>query len=102
MLIQLIMVIKIVKFYNNYCHDIPVGIELASSGNEIFNNIFAHYTQTDNEHDMFHNAGWGLSSFTGTYPNAVKPVNNYIFNNTLYEMLDYAYLGWAKEEYLVQ
>jgi hypothetical protein len=72
------------KVYDNYFHDLPIGMQISASGNKIFFNTFSNLTLSTNSHASQGNSGWGIE-ILGDVQSA-DPDSNYIFNNTFYNL----------------
>lgn len=83
-----------VHFYNNYIHDVVFGVQVSSSNNYFYFNIFENLTLTSvNEHAL-NAGGWGSQVISGDIN--TKNSNNYFINNTFYNLNHWGqnYTGW--------
>lgn len=86
------------KVYNNYIHDIIFGIQVSSSNNYFYFNVFK-----DLKLDSWNEHGIGDGGFAfhiiEDWQNA-SPDHNYVFNNTFYNLRNYAFTYTARYAYL--
>ncbi len=83
-----------VHFYNNYIHDVVFGIQVSSSNNYFYFNIFENLTLASvNEHAL-NAGGWGSQVISGDIN--TKNSKNYFINNTFYNLNHWGqnYTGW--------
>lgn len=80
-----------VKFYNNYIHDIIFGLQISSSNNYIFSNIFENMTKTSSNVHARGAGGFGSQIIADTQ--LEKETNsNFFINNTFINLIDYPHL----------
>lgn len=80
-----------VKFYNNYIHDIIFGLQISSSNNYIFSNIFENMTKTSsNVHAR--GAGGFASQIISDTQQEKETNSNFFINNTFINLIDYPHL----------
>jgi hypothetical protein len=73
------------RFYNNYVHNIVVGLQLMTSKNQVFYNIFDSMTVSTNLHTTQSNSGFGIQHATDFHSD-LPPDSNFVFNNTFYDL----------------
>jgi len=77
------------NFYDNYIHDIVFGIQVSSIGNKFYYNIFKDLIiESTNEHSS--SGGWMMQMIGDGQQ--VRTSDNYVFNNTIYNTIEYACL----------
>ena len=74
------------EIYNNYFVNTPMGLQVSSSDNKFYFNIFDNMTRSTS---TYSSDGFAFSILQAESPNS--PKNNYIFNNTIYNTKDYAF-----------
>ncbi|MCB0749387.1 MAG: hypothetical protein KDC90_18130, partial [Ignavibacteriae bacterium] len=79
-----------VNFYNNYIHDVVFGIQISSSNNKFFYNVFDNLNLTSINEHAFGAGGWA-SQMIGDEIHA-NTSDNYFINNTYHNLLNFANL----------
>lgn len=84
-----------INFYNNYIHHTVYGIQITAHNNNFYFNIFQDLVLTSGNEHSFGSGGWASQEISGDRNGTNE--KNYFFNNTFYNLLEYAQLYVGKE-----